>query len=306
MTTTERTASQSRTFSLAQSDFPLAPLASGQADVLALIVDTEGPSYRPKGAGMAITPEGRRTGSLSSGCIEEDVVLHAASIRASGTPRVIRYGRGSPYPDLALPCGGGLDILLMPVSTPEARAPFIAAQAQLAARRPAALRLPLPDASGEVALTLTPDLRFLVFGKGPEARIFAGLTHLAGYPTELFSPSEETIGKAEGHPARHLVSARWPEGLQTDPYTAVTLFFHDHDWEPPILTHALASDAFYIGAQGSLRTHEARCATLADAGVPPEQIARMDRPFGLIPSARDARTLAVSVLADVLAEARIT
>ena len=71
-----------------------------------------------------------------------------------------------------------------------------------------------------------------------------------------------------------------------------------------MLQAALAGPAFYVGAQGSLRAHQTRCAALRARGVDEAAIARLASPFGLIPSARDPRTLAVSVLADVLARAQ--
>lgn len=81
---------------------------------LALITGTEGPSYRPLGAVMAVLADGRRIGTLSSGCIEKDIALHALATLKSGVPKSVRYGRGSPFIDIKLPCGGGLDILLVP------------------------------------------------------------------------------------------------------------------------------------------------------------------------------------------------
>jgi len=81
------------------------------------------------------------------------------------------------------------------------------------------------------------------------------------------------------------------------------LFFHDHDWEPPLLADALKTEAFYIGAQGSQRARDARLADLRAMDVPEEQLTRLTGPVGLIPSARDPGTLAVSVLAEVLSKA---
>jgi xanthine dehydrogenase accessory factor len=150
-----------------------------------------------------------------------------------------------------------------------------------------------------------PDLRFFVFGKGPEASTFAGLVQSAGYPNLLLSPDTETIAEAEraGCPTRHIVTQSYPDDLHTDDRTAIVLFFHDHEWEPPILEGALRTPAFYIGAQGSQRARDARLLILEGMGVSEEARARLHGPVGLVPSARDAQTLAVSVLAEVLAKA---
>ncbi|WP_237562526.1 XdhC family protein, partial [Glutamicibacter soli] len=81
--------------------------------------------------------------------------------------------------------------------------------------------------------------------------------------------------------------------------------FHDHDWEPAILKGALATPGFYIGSQGSQRAAATRRVALAELGVPEDRIARLHGPVGLIRSARDARVLAVSVLAEVLDVAKV-
>ena len=284
-----------RVVSLCETELPLAPLLAAERAALALITGVEGPSYRPLGAGMVVSEIGESWGSLSSGCIERDVVIHARAALADGQVRALSYGAGSPFRDLVLPCGGGVDILILPAPD---RTALAQAQASLQARRPALLRL------GPLMLDLQPQLRVLAFGKGPELRLFSALAAVAGYPVESFSPDAETLaGLAQG---QVLTSKDWPEGLKADARTAVTLFFHDHDWEPRLLQAALASPALYVGAQGSLRAHQARCAELAALGVPDQATARLAAPFGLIPSVRDPRTLAASVLAQVLEAARLT
>lgn len=265
---------------VAETDLPLGRVVAGAT--LAIIVGTEGPAYRPKGAGMVVLPDGRRFGHLSSGCIDADVALQALR---DGNPRVLRYGRGSPFMDLALPCGGSLDILIAP------RIParhLRRAQADLAARRPATLRL------GAFTLTVAPELRFTVFGIGPEAQTFAAVTRAAGYLVNLFSPDEDTSASRFD---------KWPQDVELDDRTAVTLFFHDHDREIPLLKHALKSPAFYVGAMGSKRAALTREAILKAQGF---CVDRLRQPFGLIPSARNPGSLAVSVLADVLAQADLS
>lgn len=293
----------------------LAYLAAPDGAVLALIAGTEGPSYRPVGATMAVFSEDTRVGTLSSGCIENDIAVHAMRVRDEGQPRMLRYGRGSPFIDIQLPCGGGLDILLLPT-------PDRAVLTQLAENRDARLpcTLEVEIASGTMRLLETgetgregdllrvrsePDLRFLVFGKGPEASTFAALVQSAGYPNLLLSPDAETLaeGASAGCKTRMLTEQTFPKDLDPDARTAIVLFFHDHDWEPPILEGALETPAFYIGAQGSQRARDTRLMMLEAMGVSAEKRARLRGPVGLIPSARDPGTLAVSVLAEVLATA---
>ncbi|MBE3640077.1 XdhC family protein [Mangrovicoccus algicola] len=297
---------------------PVEALAAGSDEaVLAVITGVEGPSYRPVGAAMAIFPGGERAGTLSSGCVESDIAIHAAEVLRRGRPATIRYGRGSPFLDIQLPCGGGLDILLVP-------RPDRNLMAQVAARRAARqpCRLEIDGRSGAMRLEGTPGetgwtgetfgirfdppLRFLVFGKGPEACTFAALVQSAGYPNLLMSPDPETLdlGRGAGCATQQLLSRGLPAGVAADPRTAAVLFFHDHDWEPEILRDLLETPAFYIGAQGSRRARDARMLQLEAMGVAAAARTRLHGPVGLIPSARDAGTLAVSVLAEILAEAR--
>ena len=302
------------TLSRASAIRPLQALADGAPGTLAIITGIEGPSYRPLGAMMAVLDARRRVGSLSSGCVEGDIALHADEARTADAPRQVRYGLGSPYKDIQLPCGGGLDVLLVPEP---GRAVLRDALDRHARRE--ACTLVVDPATGALGLAATgetgwsgarfqvriePEIAFMVFGKGPEATSFAALAGAAGFPVTLLSPDEETLdaGAAAGCATRHMVSKRVPEDLVPDRRTAVVLFFHDHEWEPPILAALLDSPAFYIGAQGSRRARATREADLADLGVPPGTVARLKGPIGLVPSARDARTLAVSVLAEVLAQ----
>ncbi len=293
---------------------PIAELLRSDEDaVLAVIVGVEGPSYRPVGAMMVIRAGGERIGALSSGCVESDIALHAGEALDTGRPCVIRYGRGSPFIDIQLPCGGGLEIALLP--RPDRGVLRTLTQAQ-ADRRPVTLGIDLESGAlalrkdgeterkGDVfSVRILPDIRFLVFGKGPEASTFAALAQAAGYPNLLLSPDEETLeaGRGSGCETRHLTRPAFPDDLAVDDCTAVVLFFHDHEWEPPVLAGALDTSAFYIGAQGSRRARDARMLELEAMGIGDDRRARLRGPVGLVPSARDARTLAVSVLAEVLA-----
>ncbi|MBU2980678.1 XdhC family protein [Lentibacter algarum] len=290
---------------------PIRRLAQ-EGGVLAVITRIDGPSYRRLGAMMAVLADGVRVGTLSSGCVEADIALHAEATLAEGKPKAITYGKGSPFADITLPCGGGLEVLLLP-------SPDSAVLEQVIAVHEArqTCTLSIEPASGDMSvqqggesgfdgalfsIVIKPELAFYVFGKGPEAVTFAGLVHSAGYPSLLLSPDDETLNlaAAAGCAVRHLNSPMLPDDMQPDAHSAVVLFFHDHEWEPPIVAQALKSEAFYIGAQGSMRASALRRQELTLLGVSAADIARVKGPIGLIPSVRDARKLAVSVLAEVL------
>lgn len=301
--------------SLAQD--PLALFVSRNEDaVLAVIIGVEGPSYRPVGAMMVFFANGDYEGSLSSGCIESDLAIHAKETLSSSTPKQVRYGIGSPYFDIQLPCGGGLDVLLIPNPNRDVLEQLCDCRA---VRSPCGLQIEIP--TGELKLvdecstgisgttfkvSFEPDTRFLIFGKGPETLNLAALVHSAGYSNLILAPDTETLEKgAELRcQTQHLQKDKFPSDLAVDPWTAIVLFFHDHEWEPQILIGALATQAFYIGAQGSQKARDARLEIMRAMNVSEKELARLTGPVGLIPSARDARTLAISVLAEVLAHAK--
>lgn len=293
---------------ISYSDVPVAIAAEApEESVIALITATEGPAYRAVGSAMVVRQDRILAGSLSSGCIEADVVIHAMEALSEGRGRTIRYGTGSPFMDIRLPCGGGLDVTLIPSPSREV---LLEINRSLEAREPVDLairmeegRLSLagevPSGDGVLRLRLLPDIAFHVFGKGPEAVTFARIAQAAGFATRLYSPDEETLEQA-GVPVTRLKSQAVPQGFAADRRSAVVLFFHDHDWEPPILNAAIATDAFYIGAQGSAKAREMRDVALRENGLSEDEIGRIFGPIGLIRSMRDPRSLAISVLAEVL------
>ncbi|WP_269396599.1 XdhC family protein [Limimaricola sp. G21655-S1] len=238
--------------------------------VLAMITGIDGAFYRPLGAVMAFPDGAKPIGRLSSGCIEGDLAIHAQAVRQENRSRSLRYGRGSPFVDIRLPCGSGIDVTLVPVES----GAFDATLRTISARRHAVLALP-----GLPSLEIRPDPRMAVFGTGPEAETFAELARAAGYPVERLER---------------------PETARIDAETAVVLFFHDHEREPDILRTALRSPAFWIGAQGSRTAQTRRLDLLRDEGWDAEALARLRGPIGLIKGTRDPRVLAVSVLAEIV------
>ncbi len=283
--------------------------------VLALIAEIVGTSYRDLGTMMAFGPQGQRTGSLSSGCIEDDIAEHAAEVFKTGAVKSLRYGQGSPFFDLTLPCGGGLSILLIP--NPD-RDTLQAVLARGDARHEAALRIGLKDGSftllpegshnadaDSLVVVLQPELRFWVYGHGIEAISFALMAQAAGYHVSLFG-QEGLHSDLTRLDLRNMIivpSFRSYLCPTPDRRTAIALFFHDHENEARLLAQFLPSDAFFIGAQGSLKARQRLLADLATLGVTPQHLANLSPSFGLIGSCRDPRTLAVSVLAHVLSVA---
>lgn len=246
---------------------------------LCTIVGIDGSFSRRLGAQLAVLPDGSTMGDLADGCLESQL---AADMARCSEPRIVRYGHGSAVIDFRLPCGGGLDILLDPA--PDRMACRSALEA-LQARHSARLELE----SGGVLLNRTylPSLKLVVLGEGPELEAVASLCSAMNIELEVFSKDDLALGQAAPN-------------LRYDPWTACLLLFHDHEWELALLEQALASEAFYIGAQGGEMARSERTLALAARGVPEEQIVRLTSPVGLIPACKSPRTLALSAVSEIV------
>lgn len=112
-------------------------IGAGQPCALVTVLAVEGSAMRNPGTHMAVAADGSFVGSLSGGCIENAVVAEACDALKAGAVRIVRFGAGSPYLDIRLPCGGGLDIHFQPLAdaalpkaclaASEARQPFTVA-----------------------------------------------------------------------------------------------------------------------------------------------------------------------------------
>ncbi|MFN3423126.1 MAG: XdhC family protein [Novosphingobium meiothermophilum] len=293
--------------------FLAARAAEGVECVLVTLVALTGGSSRSVGTQMAVAADGRRIGSFSGGCIEDAVAAEALESLADSWGHVVRYGSGSPYIDIRLPCGGGIDLLFTPRPDPHAVA---AALALLDQRKPASLRLDcdgisladsgMPTGWNGYCLTLTyqPALRVVALGQGEDLAAFARLAQAFGtviVPLTPDVPTQQTLADAGMAPI-HLHSRTTLPAVATDPWTAIVFLFHGGDWEEFLLPKALALPAFYHGAIGSRRSHAARLAALRAAGVPENRISTLRGHIGLIPATRDPATLAISILAEIVAE----
>jgi xanthine dehydrogenase accessory factor len=229
---------------------------------------------------MAVGPDGAIVGSLADGCLEKQLASEVAS--ATG-PVVKRFGAGSELIDFRLPCGSGLDVLIDP--EPD-RVLCRAAIERLDDREQAGLALP---ADGLPMRRYVPALRLQLFGEGPELEALVALADAAGVETAAHGKDELALG-------------RQPAGLSADPWTAIVLLFHDHEWEQAILEWALDTPAFHIGAQGGFEARRTRLERLAERGAAPEQLARIRSPIGVIAHSREPGVLALSVLAEIVGE----
>jgi xanthine dehydrogenase accessory factor len=289
-------------------------MGAGRRVGLATIVATAGHSPRPLGTHLAVSQDGSWAGTLSGGCIERTVAGEVLGAMEAGKAATLRLGAGSPLIDIRLPCGGTMDLLITPALCPNE---IRKARALVRDRQPLALeftgaggptfRVAEPEEvtrtqeeDGFIAIH-EPNLVLKVLGNGIETERLALLAAQFGADVEVSTDQSDIADRLGGLVRQLLKTPKSPHPIRADRWTAVVLLFHDHDWEHELLLGALATEAFYIGAMGSRTTHERRLAELEANGVEPSDLKRIIGPIGLIPHAKDPDTLAVSVLADVVA-----
>lgn len=273
-------------------------LLAGDRIALVTLVKIEGSSPRPLGAQMAVAESGDWVGYLSGGCIEQAVAGEAIDAIRKGENRQIRYGQGSKYIDIVLPCGSAIE-LFFDVNVDEAALARVVGA--LANRHPVALPVPCKGNAIRLVRDFEPERRLVVLGVGPSAVELARLAAQAGFETLLFSPDGKTREAAEddGIVVSALTRVTRPN-YHADRRTAVVFMFHDHEWEHQLIPDALASDVFYIGALGSHGTHQRRMERLRQLGFHAEDIARVHGPAGIFPGGKSVQDIAVSILAEVI------
>ena len=285
---------------------------AGAPAALATIVKLDGGGPRPVGTQMVIGAAGL-SGFLSGGCLEADVAGHARAVLATGEPRRLVYGEGSPWPDIRLLCGARIEVLL------ERIAPDDAAVARLIelgrARRPAVwvsdgrgrrcgeVSSDDQDWPGCFRRRFDPKPRLIVLGADPTALAIASLGAQSGYETTLARPKGPDapppltdVAYSRESPAAAL------NAVGLDPWTAVAVATHEAELDLEALVAALPSDAFYVGALGARRRTPERRAALIAAGVSMQDIGRLHTPIGLDLGGKAPWEVAVAVLAQITGE----
>ena len=280
--------------------------SAGQRCVLVTVLSVEGSSMRNPGTHMGVAEDGSFAGSLSGGCIENAVVAEALDTLEEGAPREVRFGAGSPYVDIKLPCGGGLDIHFQPLEGPilvdacveatNARQPFSIAIGEAGASFREGWH------SGERIFVHWPQPRLLIVGHGAGVEALAKLAQAMELESHALTPDPRILKAlaAQGLSATEIERTTDTHLLQSDPWTAITFLFHDHHWEVQLMARALELPHFYLGAMGSRKAHAARCDALAARGISAEAIASINAPIGLFHSSRDPETLALSALGEII------
>ncbi len=300
---------------------------AGRGAALATVVETWGSAPRRVGAQLAIAADGEMQGSVSGGCVEGAVVVEALEAIEDGAPRLLEYGvsDGDAFA-VGLACGGKIRVLVEPVGAKampfDVLGDLVRARA---ARQPVAYQVPL---SGGVGRLVTggyadrfrmdrsgveedgdtfvaihnPPLRLVIVGAVHIAQALVPMAQVAGFDAVVIDP-REAFGSQARFPDAQVIND-WPDAAMdtvgVDTRSAVVLLTHDPKLDDPALHIALRSDAFYIGALGSKRTHASRVARLEEAGFTAADIARINGPVGLDIGAASPPEIAVSILSQMI------
>ena len=169
---------------------------------------------------------------------------------------------------------------------------------------PAAWRHPVADQQCELFLEiLGPRERLVIFGGVHIAIPLVRMARELGWHTTVVDP-RTAFATQERFPEADRLLTEWPDAamarLGVDAATAVAVLSHDPKIDLPAVRAALASPAFYVGALGSRKTHQKRVAQMVQAGVAPEEIARIHAPIGLDLGGREPREIALAILAQIV------
>ena len=296
---------------------------SGHAVTLVTVVETWGSAPRPPGALLAVRDDGLVSGSVSGGCVEDDLIARTkAAFAESGSaapakPSMMAYGVSKEEAArFGLPCGGTLRLVQEPLVDPGWVQELLARTARhhLVARTLvlASGVVTLGDAvrgtamlfDGTVLTTVFgPKWRLLLIGAGQLSRTVAQMAQLLDFEVLVCDPREEYAAALDLPDVLRLPGM--PDDvvrdLLPDAHTAIVALTHDPKLDDMALLEALKSRAFYVGALGSRRNQEARKKRLAEHfDLTETELARLHGPVGLRLGAKTPAEIAVSILAEIV------
>ena len=274
---------------------------------LVTLVRADGSSPRRLGSQVAVTGSGDSVGSITGGCAESAIVELALEAIGKGENNLVRFGEGSPYLDIKLPCGSSIDVFIeVGLEHPD----FARITNQRVQRKPCFMAFDLAQKSSQVTNNeiesdylhcYQATTRIVIAGNGPIVPALASLCQLLEYEVIVSSSDPETLDRIDNVRAKwNLIKSGPLDQVVYDGLTALCTVFHDHDWEPELIEQALNSDAFYVGALGSQRTHEQRKRLLASLDLDPSQIERIRAPIGLDLEANGPHEIAVAIAAELI------
>ena len=296
---------------------------AGRRALLSTVVRTWGSSPRPVGSIMAMAEDGAVVGSVSGGCIEDDLIArytraHGDGAMPTGKPAFVKYGvTADEAHRFGLPCGGTLELLLEYDPDPASLETLVAAleRGRLMQRTvtladgsvklaEAASPAELTVNDAELVNTFGPEYRMLLIGAGQLAEYLATMAQFSGFAVTLCDPRTEyqTSWNVPGVTTTTEMPDDAVVAFKPDRRSCVVALTHDPKLDDLALLEALQSEAFYVGAIGSRRNAEARRERMIEHFDQTEaSLARLRGPIGIYIGSKTPPEIAVSVMAEILA-----
>jgi xanthine dehydrogenase accessory factor len=291
---------------------------AGRRVALGTIVKTWGSAPRPVGAMVAIRDDGQVVGSVSGGCVEDDLIekIKSGSIAAQ-KPAVITYGvTNEEATRWGLPCGGTLELVMEPLSEEsqigellnqisnqvlvKRRVDMASGRATLEAGR----WQDVLEFDGKVLSAVHgPRWRLVLIGAGQLTRYLAEMARMLDYHVVVIDPREEYANGWDlpSVPLERGMPDDLVREMNLDGHSAIVALTHDPKLDDLALMEALKSAAFYVGAIGSKKNNDARRLRLREFDVSDEEIARLRGPVGLYIGSKTPPEIAVAILAEMTA-----
>ena len=284
---------------------------------LVTVIETWGSAPRPPGALLAMRGDGLVSGSVSGGCVEDDLIDRVRNGERVGHPSLITYGvTKEEAARFGLPCGGNLRL----VQEPLVKVDWIDEVLARTARHELVART-LDLASGEVNVEpasrgekfqfdgtrlralFGPRWRMLIIGAGQLSRVLAGMALALDFEVICCDPREEyhLTWDVPGTTFSKAMPDDLAVELHLDPHSAVVAVTHDPKLDDLVLLEALKSPAFYVGALGSRSNTAARKERLAMFDLSQDEIGRLHGPIGLDLGSKTPGEIAVAILAEIVA-----
>ncbi|RCW72943.1 XdhC family protein [Pseudorhodoferax soli] len=305
---------------------------AGKRALLATVVRTWGSSPRPVGSIMALNEDGAVLGSVSGGCIEDDLIYRYTQAYASagaaegdathsmpsGPPAFVKYGiTADEAHRFGLPCGGTLELLLEHDPDAESLAALVTAlEGGRLMRRSVRLAdglatIEAADAPAELSVdadalanTFGPEYRMLLIGAGQLTEYLATMALFSGFAVTVCDPREEYRGawSVAGATLLRDMPDDVVRAFRPDRRSCVVALTHDPKLDDLALLEALETPAFYVGAIGSRRNNEARHQRMVEHFEQTDaSLARLRGPIGIYIGSKTPAEIAVSVMAEILA-----
>lgn len=291
-------------------------LENGHQAHLFTVVKTWGSAPRLPGALLAVRDDGHLIGSVSGGCIEDDLADQARNQALPKTATVVEYGVNSNDAQrFGIPCGGRLQIFVEPLHDAAQLRPLLQGIMQRKL-----IKRSLSLSSGEVKLSevlpeglpridgdcfhsyFGPQWRLLIIGANQLGSVLASMAQVLDFDVLICDPREDM--RTEWH----VEGANWIYGMpddavldiNPDTYTAIVAVTHDPKLDDMALLEALKSDAFYVGALGSSKNQAKRRERMRMFDLSESDIAKLHGPVGLPIGSRTPAEIAIAILAELI------